>query len=196
MVGGHWRGYQSPMVINYIHDEACIVLELAAELRHPQLFRDALILSLGPWDDPQYTKYFLPPNLKKIAKNAYNELCAKIVSVQQSLLIELRPRKGQELKGNELRNKIESLTSHSVGETYDPTDGKICLPSFYRRLYQANSSHNVERVLRQHIEPLMKNELILERDGNAYISERYEFWFLCVTIADEDLPWDTTETDW
>jgi hypothetical protein len=42
----------------------------------------------------------------------------------------------------------------------------------------------------------MKNELILERDGNAYLSERYEFWLLCVSIADEDLPWDTTETDW
>jgi hypothetical protein len=52
----------------------------------------------------------------------------------------------------------------------------------------------LKELFRRHIEPLMKNELILERDGNA--GESYEFWFLCVTIADEDLPWDTTETDW
>jgi hypothetical protein len=185
--------YQSPMVIRDILDEACIVLELAAELRHPQLFRDALIFSLGPWDEPQYSNYLLPQKLEKIAKNAYNELCAKIVSVQQSLLIELRPRLKQEIKGIDLRNKIESLISRSVGETYDPKDGEICLPSFYRKLYQAESSHHVERALRKHIEPLMKNELILERDGNADLSK---LWFLCVTIADEDLPWDTTETDW
>ena len=139
--------YQSPIVISCIHDNACTVLELAAELRHPQLFRDALIFSLGPWDDPQYNKYLLPQKLEKIATNAYYGLCAKIVSVQQSLFIELRPRKGEELRGNELRNEIESLTSLSVKETYDPSDGKICLPSFYRKLYQAESSHNVERAL-------------------------------------------------
>jgi hypothetical protein len=30
------------------------ILEAATKLRHAQLFRDALVLSLGPWESPEY----------------------------------------------------------------------------------------------------------------------------------------------
>jgi hypothetical protein len=73
-------------------------------------------------------------------------------------------------------------------------NGKMCLPSLYHKLYQAESSRTVNSALRKHIEPLMKNELIFECDSK--VGKRYEEWFLSFTIKDEDLPWDITETDW
>jgi hypothetical protein len=182
--------YQSPRVTEYMHSGyACDFLQAATELRHPQVFREALIFSLGPWEKPQYLE-LKDKKLKKIAKNAYNELCAKVVSVHEKLLKELHLNCYQET------TKIESLTRHYVREVNkgEGEDGKICLPSFYRKLYNAETTRNIENTLEEHIKPLMKNELTLCRE--APDNDPYDRWFLCVTIEDEDLPWDTTETDW
>jgi hypothetical protein len=179
--------YQSPRVTEYMHSGyACAFLEAATELRHPQLFREALIFCLGPWRKPQYLE-LKDKKLKKIANNAYNELCAKVVSVHGNLLKEL-DNCGQDIA------EIESLTRRYIGEANQGEDGKICLPSFYRKLFNAESTRDVEDTLKKHIKPLMKNELSLCRE--APDDDPYDRWFFCVTIADEDLPWDTTEAHW
>jgi hypothetical protein len=76
----------SPGFSKEIRAYACELLVAATELRHPVLFREALILTLGPWRDPEY-RQLTGPMLKKVARNAYNALGAKVARVHEKLLI-------------------------------------------------------------------------------------------------------------
>ncbi|TVY89681.1 hypothetical protein LAWI1_G003076 [Lachnellula willkommii] len=47
------------------------------------------------------------------------------------------------------------------------------------------------------LEPLMKNDFLLYSKGGDRSGEgKYLDYFLCLEISDEDLPWNTEETDW
>jgi hypothetical protein len=78
--------FSSPGFIKEIRACACELLVAATELRHPVLFREALILTLGPWTDPEYRR-LTDPMLKKVARNAYNALGAKVARVHEKILI-------------------------------------------------------------------------------------------------------------
>lgn len=42
----------------------------------------------------------------------------------------------------------------------------------------------------------MKNNLVLDAKGVQAGQGKYKDYFLCLEISDEDLPWNTEETDW
>jgi hypothetical protein len=180
-----------------------LLLVAATELRLPKLFKDALIFTLGPWEEPEFVllrkkseefpelyPQLLDGKVIKITEDAYSKLCAKILSVNKALLADLAAM-DQEIKVQFKDSRTECCVS-DICKAIDGDD-KLCPPSFYRRLYVAKSKGNVERVLRKHIKPLMENSLTLTpRTGVGEVSQNY---FLCVTIADKELPWDMKEAE-
>jgi hypothetical protein len=78
--------FSNPGFIKEIRAYACELLVAATELRHPVLFREALIPTLGPWRDPEYRR-LTDPMLKKATRNAYNALSAKVARVHEKVLI-------------------------------------------------------------------------------------------------------------
>ena len=78
--------FSNPGFIKEIRAHACELFVAATELRHPALFREALILALGPWRYPEYQR-LEDPMLKKVAWNAYNALCAKVARAHEKILI-------------------------------------------------------------------------------------------------------------
>jgi hypothetical protein len=83
--------FSSPGFIKEIRAYACELLVAATELRHPVLFREALILTLGPWRDPEYRR-LTDPMLKTVGRNAYNALHAKVAKVHEKILIAMYAR--------------------------------------------------------------------------------------------------------
>jgi len=71
----------------------------------------------------------------------------------------------------------------------------LVLPWFYRLLYEAHEN-SVPASFKAIIKPLLSNNLVLGPKAERAGSEKYKNYFLCLDIGDEDLPWDTAETDW
>jgi hypothetical protein len=172
-----------------IPEHSCKILVAAAELRHADLFRDALIFSLGPWQRPVYLRLG-DRKLRKICENAYNALCAKIVKTHSRIL----DAGSQFEEDRSLREFAKNTAMIAVDCGENP--GYVPLPLYYRRLYEEEElMYEVEKAFKEHIGPLMENNLALYRVGDMTDSIK-EDYFLCVTIDDEDLPWDTTKIDW
>jgi hypothetical protein len=148
-----------------------LLLVAATDLRLPKLFKDALIFTLGPWEEPEFVllrkkseefpemyPQLLDGKVIKITEDAYSKLCAKILSVNKALLADLASM-DQKIKVQYKDSRTECRVS-DICKAIDGDD-KLCPPSFYRRLYHAKSKGNVEKALRKHIEPLMENNLTL-----------------------------------
>jgi hypothetical protein len=81
-----------------------LLLVSATDLRLPKLFKDALIFTLGPWEEPEFVllrkkseefpeiyPQLLDRKVIKITEDAYSKLCAKILSLNKALLADLAP---------------------------------------------------------------------------------------------------------
>jgi hypothetical protein len=173
---------------------ACELLAAAVELRHPDLFRDAVIFSLGPWGRPAY-QCLEDRKLRKICENAYNALCAKIVRTHSGIL-----DAGAELREDRFLREFATNTAIIADECGSDL-GYVPLPLYYRKLlWEEVLIYDVAEAFKEEIRPLMKNNLALYRDpGIRYDDDTDDLrnhYFLCVTIDDEDLPWDTTQSEW
>jgi hypothetical protein len=175
--------YQNRNVFREIDSWTSEVLEAATTLRHPQLFLDALVISLGPWESLEYRRNENRKH-KRIAEKAHNRLCATILSVNRNLLTELASEDGKIVVRSLIDGKPRSV---SQIRSDIRRKGQTCLPSFYRNLLTASSTPSVQAALRNHIAPLMRNNLILYPGEGAH--KEFKDHFLCVTIADNELPW-------
>jgi hypothetical protein len=175
-----------------------IILAAAAELRHSDLFRDALIFSLGPFKNPAYRHMpDLDSKLVKVCKNAYKSLCAKIAEAHSAILdasVQFEDyRTIQEI------DKDVARIADSRGYTQSSC-GYMPLPLYYRKLVRKEGlfddvQQNYPGKIANLLWPLMENNLAFYPAGE--IKGRYkDTYFLCVTIDDEDLPWDTTQIEW
>jgi len=77
---------RNPKLSWQIHEDdlSCSLLETAVRLRHSTLFKDCLILSMGPWHDPAF-KTLKDPKLKNLAQNVYNGIAAEILAAHATL---------------------------------------------------------------------------------------------------------------
>jgi hypothetical protein len=60
-------------------------LTISKKLRNDVLFKDALILSLGPFHEPRYS-LLGDPELQEIAEKVYNDLCVRVLHAQGLLM--------------------------------------------------------------------------------------------------------------
>jgi hypothetical protein len=128
--------------------------------------------------------------LKKEIKSAHNDLQARFSKAQHALLEEIYSS-GQWADAEQ----ISTRSIHVMKEMKRSNTLKISLPEYYRRLYEIGASNSVQFNLRKAIKPLFENNLCLPRPS-SWVEERRTNYFFCITIDDEDLPWDTTQTVW
>jgi hypothetical protein len=169
--------------------KALELLMAAKELRHPLLFKDCLILCLGPWQEPKVSK-ITDPQIKRAATNALNEIGTEIAHTQARIILSMSyelptSNMGTALGAGELEAARGLRSTHLSCST-------ICLPCYYRNLANAKTVPYQER-LRKLIEPLWESNLRLI---NAKNLKKRECYFLGVHIRNEDLPWDQNQTDW
>jgi hypothetical protein len=71
----------------------------------------------------------------------------------------------------------------------------LSLPRYYRKLYECRKDKYID--VEASVGPLLKNNLVLYGRSGWRPSDVEPGWeidyFLCVTIDDEDLPWDTAQ---
>jgi hypothetical protein len=163
---------------------------VAVKLRNTLLFRECLIWIVGPWRNPKF-KQLLDPKLRQIARCVHGEISTQVLSVYADITRSLCVKDASEDKGLETeRSKAVSIIFKHDSEDGDPTFEP--LPRYMRRIRDAG----MNILSRENLDNLLRNRLVLNhcayRAGDFLCYDH----FLCATIADEDLPWDLTETDW
>jgi len=159
----------------------CSVLESAKTLRNGLLFRDALILCLGPWSNPTYLR-LADSELLRVASAAHSRICVKIAQaipvLLNSLVMPGYKSHFNSSKTKDFYGKVYNLT-YSCRRNY-----QIMLPAYYRQCFEkglevANSSATSStHALQQALAPLLVNNLKMAPHLSAG-AEGFEDHFLC-----------------
>ncbi|KUJ24503.1 uncharacterized protein LY89DRAFT_745391 [Mollisia scopiformis] len=153
------------------------VLASAKTLRNYMLFKDSLILSLGPWSAPKY-RDFADVELFRAADSLHSSICASLDETQRNIFQAMA-------KGNQ--------TSQIQYERYQITP---VLPAYYRLCLEINFvPEEMGSEIRDHIKPIFINHLHLMPHVTAG-SSKFEDYFLCIEVPDHILPWDPKEEEW
>jgi hypothetical protein len=146
---------------------------------------------MGPWSDPKWV-LIEDDALAKIAIEASRRVSSIISRTQHDML---------NLVGNLARAKHASLPhlrklEQKFAEKCLSPDGMVLLPWFYRKLYESSGDLEPIILIKETIGPLLRNKLALNPKCEQSGEGKYEDYFLCLEIYDDDLPWNTEETDW
>ncbi len=119
--------YNSPHFLRSIKNDACRLLQSACKLRHAMLFRDCLVLSLGPMSEPRYEK-FKDPAVAKLAARYHGKITSELKTIYEVFLISASCHNVQEL--------LDLLDSCSVYYT-------IAAPQYLRKCLEKTSGDYV-----------------------------------------------------
>jgi hypothetical protein len=165
-------------------------LIIARKLRSNALFKEALILSLGPFRQPKYL-LLSDPELRCIAEKTYKALTSKVLKLQ-GLLIGFSKRSAS----------YDRVDKHSIPLLPGRDCWEPCWPEYFRNVetdsvsFWGNfSNENQKSVVKLALGALMKSELQFDKSIQSG-SGKFKEYFLCSEIEDEVVPWDPTEMDW
>lgn len=186
-------------------DDPLSVMEYARVLRNESLFRESLILSLGPWSLPKY-RSLSDPVLRDVAISAHLAISGVILDVHQQILAwsaESDDESDVERADVPGKKKYKSLSAAlSVAAEHacwgNARKGKhyVYLPSYYRECVEALGMDKCTTELVQKIvAPLVKNELRMQPNAISGKSEFRDHFFFLV-LKKDDLPWDSEEDLW
>ena len=181
------------------------VLAAAKTLRNKLLFKDSLILVLGPWSNPDYLK-LLDPDLVRIGNAAHLVVCKKIVQVQQAMHSILAQYKNREhgSHSSELSVDLEKKLSNIASSCYDVVGGiyqgsyHSILPQYYRKCSEITITPKAgiaANAIPEATATLLKNMLRINHNIVAGEGE-FKNYFLCFELPDSLLPWDPTQDEW
>ncbi|TVY78170.1 hypothetical protein LSUE1_G004185 [Lachnellula suecica] len=188
---------RSPALISSLDFDAFDMIQTAMKLRNAALFRDCVIHLLGPFHEPQF---ILPAlwidadadllRLKDILSALHDKLWGKIARVDHEILSTVFGDAERGLNVWYHDAVKDAATSSQVPDEYGFL--VVNLPKYYYEMY-----HNpkVLESVKRHIAPLLRVNLQLGTRGVAQ-AEVSNCWFLCVTVKDEDLPWDVKQEYW
>lgn len=183
---------RSPGFLSGMQNMAVELLVAAKELRHPQLFKDCLLLCLGPWGAPEFNQ-LEDHQLKSVAIRARNELCFGVCEAQARIVHEMgHSNYVDSIKIAVGTMEFSAARSFFGGDDHHPWEHQICMPCYYRKLLNANTPF-FQSEIRKSFEPLMEDRLSLINANNL---KKRSCYFLGLEIRDEDLPWDQTQMDW
>jgi hypothetical protein len=180
----------SPDFIRELPSNSSEILVLAQKLRHPTLFRDALIHVVSRWKQKDQDSRNMLNNDQKLCKVVdivYNRLSMQILGALH-LIMAASTRNG------ELR-KIFMERFGYLNDSLPPTGSA----SFYRSLYNrlpALSGCDSTSVAKAALKGILQNELVLGRSNSEAGIGLYSQRFLCASIEDSELPWDLDAEDW
>lgn len=176
--------------------DPCKALNCAYELRHSTLFRESMIYALGPWSKPRYEQ-LESDKLRTLAAFLRAKMEKKLYKVDCQLRL-MQPNK--EVYGDNVQKYFHSVLSACFQPGANGEEGIILCPQYYRRLYNNNSRErvpdNLMASLRRMLEPITKNNLMLDTVGlNSGIGS-FKDGFLCFEVLDGEFPWDIDQLDW
>ncbi|EKD18166.1 uncharacterized protein L3040_007660 [Drepanopeziza brunnea f. sp. 'multigermtubi'] len=177
--------WHSPSLIAEIPANCNSTLLLAQKLRHPLLFREALVHVVSQWKG--YSR-FLEGHYSLVCAvtSAYNRVCERLLATNQELFLAMN-------LGGQVRTDICAATSDIERELL-PTQNA----HFYRHLYdqwEGEQEEGMESVM-ESLSMLLENKLVLERGSTCAGEHEFKHGFLCATLEDNELPWNLEEEDW
>lgn len=161
------------------------LLSISKKLRSDVLFKEALILSLGPFRKPKYLM-LTDVGLRAIAEKEYNAPSSKVLKAQGLLMTSSRSY-----------TKFSQLCESQLSFTAT----QPCWPAYFRNL-EANpavfteTSMELGKAIKNDLGALMKSQLHFNQSGAQSGKGQFKEYFLCSEIGDEVLPWDPEEVDW
>lgn len=158
------------------------MLRIAAKLRNPILFRDAIILSVSRWGRHAKPEWIENPKFERIARNAYNQIALLVTIVLSEL--------------QDSHRSQEYMVKMREKSTED--DG-LQLPMYFRLIYEdINYEFDTDRGgLIEALGDILECNLAFPCPYNTRPGwGRRRKNFLCAKVEDDELPWDIEETDW
>ncbi|CZR55390.1 uncharacterized protein PAC_05277 [Phialocephala subalpina] len=189
---------RSPFFADSMLLNPCSVLLSAKTLRNVLLFKDSLVLSIGPWSAPQY-KGMSDPDLVRIANSA---------RANQGVISALAQHKRGKYgvagihdkdwtsPGEQMSEVAIACTKPARGIYQEVLSYKALMPAYYRGclsipFFPAKMGSEIQQILN----PLLVNQLKLIPSAVAGV-DKFKYYFLCLDITDDTLPWDRSEDEW
>jgi len=189
--------FSNPELVGSIPNHCVELLEASFKLRNKLLFRECFVHVMGPWNNPRFMN-LTEPKLKNLAVEAQKKLTSRIMDVQieQIALTIAGPLnvRGQRATGSDFGYELAVATSRISQDGLD-SSGKPFMPCYYRNLYDYNfKTHGLK--LKEVINPLLKNVLVLDRSGVQAGQGVYKDAFLFFELTEMQLPWDVNQRVW
>ncbi|KAL2063643.1 hypothetical protein VTL71DRAFT_5448 [Oculimacula yallundae] len=167
---------RSPNLIFMILDNNCEMLILAESFRCDWLFRKSFALSLGPFHDPVIKKLPDAP-VRSLAERKYMALQSQVLDAQAAIM-----------------QVGIGAYPYNNGILFPRTaNGVLSWPQYFRAIGPGKIAvRNLDVDTRT--KDLLRNTLDFD-DGHVSGVGRFKEHFLCVEVSDDELPWDTAETD-
>jgi hypothetical protein len=180
--------------------DASYLLDSAARLRNPSLFKECAILCMGPWETPVYAREMEDSDHYQFLDEHYNTATKRIAFIQWRFLqittscpSDSRVAQAQRAVWKQTMDK----TASCLMETQSPRR-TIPIVKFYRSLFkEEHGAFGCQGLFREEL----RNELPLNKTAVAGVHSmdgNFEEHFLFMYIEDSDLPWDVNDTsmDW
>jgi hypothetical protein len=177
--------WQSPGLIDELASNCKSTLILAQRLRHPLLFREAMVHVVSQWRG--YSP-FLAGHYSLICTvtASYNRVCERLLDVNQELFIAIN-------LGSEQRDIICDATKDLDNSELATQNAHV-----YRKIYDiwAKTEDPALQDLRHQLKELLENKLVLDRRPFRAGEDDYRYVFLSAEVTDYELPWDPEELEW
>ncbi|KAF7903040.1 hypothetical protein EAF00_002942 [Botryotinia globosa] len=161
--------YMSP---NFVIYKACDLIESAYQHRQPLWFRDCVIYIAG--------------TMQPMSRLLYQGKNINTRQALQQVLMTVR----KIIFENHLEAQEAMYTkASSRGQLFKAMGGIGVKPYFYRKLVGR------EEEFSEDLNEVLSGKLQLDSSAVAGVGH-YDDHFFCASLSDEELPWDTTETDW
>jgi hypothetical protein len=186
-------------------DDAVFMLESATKLRNSILFRDCVTLACGPWPLPSFKDELTPirSEIWKVLSRVFDSIGALVAEVEWDLASQVFARPNDDEmnalfsdRRKQMRKVMESVKAECMGQS------GYAVPKYFLGLSNSefgprsgHISHRAVPCFQRAFDSCLDNNMTLNRNAVAGAG-KFESHFLFVSLANGDLPWDTTETDW
>jgi len=167
-----------------LQKQPCEILQVAARLRHVKIFRECLILSLGPFSKPKLHN-IEDPELQKLAKYANAQVGLLAAEAQIEIINTMEPYRQSNPK---LRNEMQARLEDAGIMCRKEARTAAYLPAYYRKLWDFKYDGIVPpHPFRKPLNEVMANQLTFNKGYEAGEGPFRDFLF-CGQVLDEDLP--------
>ncbi|KAF7917926.1 uncharacterized protein EAE98_009954 [Botrytis deweyae] len=162
---------------------ACNLIESAYKLRQPLLFRDCIVYIAGTMQ-----RMFQPQSLYQDKNSSMQQaLQQALMTVRNKILeIHLDAQEAVYTTAGESTELFETMKEVSI---------KLMEDDFFHHPHFCRKLADREEEFSEALKEVLSGNLQLDSSAVAGIGE-YRNNFFCASLSDEELPWDTTETDW
>ncbi|KAF7943897.1 uncharacterized protein EAE97_005967 [Botrytis byssoidea] len=166
---------------NFDIHKARDLIESAYKLRQPLLFRDCVIFIAG-------TMQRMSPLLYQDKNLNTQQALQQVLMAVRNKIFEnhLEAQEAMYTKAGSSRELFKTMKEISIKVLEQDF---FCQPYFYRKLLDR------EEEFFEDLNDVLSGNLQLDNSAMAGVGY-FDYHFFCADLSDEDLPWDTTETDW